>query len=418
MKIAVIGAGIIGITTAYELAQDGHEVTVFERRLTAAEESSFASAGLIAPGYHAPWVVPGMRLKIMRHFFSPNAPVRFRFPLRSSDMTWMWSCLRASKVQTYADNRLRMQRLALYSRERLNAISADAKFEFDRSNGLMVLLRSARDHARMQVNLQALRDAELPFQELKPEEARKIEPALNPDTDFHSAIHLADDEIGNCRQFALMLKNEAQSLGVKFAFNTTVEKIEPSAGGMAVSIAGDATPRHFDAAVMCAGVDSARLLRPLGLKLPLAAVYGYSVSAAIREPLNAPRSAIVDERYKVSLSRLGNRVRVAGTAELGGVPGKMHGDALKTLYKVLQDWFPGAASLSNGVQVWKGARPMLPDGPPVLGASGIPALWLNLGHGASGWSFSCGSARAVADLIGGRDPGLDLEGLTLRRFLA
>lgn len=418
MKIAVIGAGIIGITTAYELAQDGHEVTVFERRLTAAEESSFASAGLIAPGYHAPWVVPGMRLKIMRHFFSPNAPVRFRLPLRSSDMTWMWSCLRASKVQTYADNRLRMQRLALYSRERLNAISADAKFEFDRSNGLMVLLRSARDHARMQVNLQALRDAELPFQELKPEEARKIEPALNPDTDFHSAIHLADDEIGNCRQFALMLKNEAQSLGVKFAFNTTVEKIEPSAGGMAVSIAGDATPRHFDAAVMCAGVDSARLLRPLGLKLPLAAVYGYSVSAAIREPLNAPRSAIVDERYKVSLSRLGNRVRVAGTAELGGVPGKMHGDALKTLYKVLQDWFPGAASLSNGVQVWKGARPMLPDGPPVLGASGIPALWLNLGHGASGWSFSCGSARAVADLIGGRDPGLDLEGLTLRRFLA
>ena len=418
MKIAVIGAGIIGITTAYELAQDGHEVTVFERRLTAAEESSFASAGLIAPGYHAPWVVPGMHLKIMRHFFSPNAPVRFRFPLRSSDMTWMWSCLRASKVQTYADNRLRMQRLALYSRERLNAISADAKFEFDRSNGLMVLLRSARDHARMQVNLQALRDAELPFQELKPEEARKIEPALNPDTDFHSAIHLADDEIGNCRQFALMLKNEAQSLGVKFAFNTTVEKIEPSAGGMAVSVAGDATPRQFDAAVMCAGVDSARLLRPLGLKLPLAAVYGYSVSAAIREPLNAPRSAIVDERYKVSLSRLGNRVRVAGTAELGGVPGKMHGDALKTLYKVLQDWFPGAASLSNGVQVWKGARPMLPDGPPVLGASGIPALWLNLGHGASGWSFSCGSARAVADLIGGRDPGLDLEGLTLRRFLA
>ena len=418
MKIAVIGAGIIGITTAYELAQDGHEVTVFERRLTAAEESSFASAGLIAPGYHAPWVVPGMRLKIMRHFFSPNAPVRFRLPLRSSDMTWMWSCLRASNAQTYASNRLRMQRLALYSRERLTTISADAKFEFDRSTGLLVLLRSARDHARMQVNLQALRDAELPFQELKPEEARKIEPALNPDTDFHSAIHLADDEIGNCRQFALMLKNEAQSLGVKFAFNTTVEKIEPSAGGMAVSIAGDATPRHFDAAVMCAGVDSARLLRPLGLKLPLAAVYGYSVSAAIREPLNAPRSAIVDERYKVSLSRLGNRVRVAGTAELGGVPGKMHGDALKTLYKVLQDWFPGAASLSNGVQVWKGARPMLPDGPPVLGASGIPALWLNLGHGASGWSFSCGSARAVADLIGGRDPGLDLEGLTLRRFLA
>jgi D-amino-acid dehydrogenase len=270
MKIAVIGAGIIGVTTAYELARDGHEVTVFERRLTVAEESSFASAGLITPGYHAPWVVPGMRLKIIHHFFSTNAPVRFRLPLRGSDMAWMWSCLRAANVQTYASNRLRMQRLALYSRERLSAIGGDAKFEFDRSTGLMVMLRSARDHDRMQASLQALRDAGLPFQELKPEEARKIEPALSPDTDFHSAIHLADDEVGNCRQFALMLKNEAQSLGVQFAFSTTVEKIESSAGGMAVSIFGKTAPRRFDAAVVCAGVDSARLLRPLGLKLPLA----------------------------------------------------------------------------------------------------------------------------------------------------
>ena len=418
MKIAVIGAGIIGVTTAYELAQDGHEVTVFERRLAAAEESSFASAGLITPGYHAPWVMPGMRLKIIRHFFSANAPVRFRLPLRGSDMAWMWSCLRAANTQSYASNRSRMQRLAAYSRERLNAISADAKFEFDRSTGLMVMLRSARDHTRLQASLQALRDAELPFRELKPEEARKIEPALNPDTDFHSAIHLPDDEVGNCRQFALLLKNETQNLGAQFEFSTTVEKLEPLASGMAVSVLGETAPRRFDAAVMCAGVDSARLLRPLGLKLPLAAVHGYSVSAAIREPLNAPRSAIVDERYKVSLSRLGNRVRVAGTAELGGTPGKVHDDALKTLYKVLQDWFPGAARHSSGVQVWKGARPMLPDGPPVLGARGIPALWLNLGHGASGWSFSCGSARAVADLMGGRDPELDLEGLTLGRFLA
>jgi D-amino-acid dehydrogenase len=418
MKIAVIGAGIIGVTTAYELAQDGHEVTVFERRLAAAEESSFASAGLITPGYHAPWVVPGMRLKIIRHFFSPNAPVRFRLPLRGSDMAWMWSCLRASNAQSYASNRSRMQRLAMYSRERLQAISGDFQLEFDRSQGLMVLLRSPRDHARMQANLQVLRDAELPYQELQPEQARKIEPALNPDTDFHSAIHLPEDEVGNCRQFALMLKNEAQTKGVHFAFNTTVEKLESSAGGMALSLRGETTSRRFDAAVMCAGVDSARLLRPLGLKIPLIAVQGYSVSAAIREPLNAPRSAIVDERYKVSLSRLGNRIRVAGTAELGGTPGKINVDAVKTLYKVLQDWFPGAARLSSGVQTWKGARPMLPDGPPLLGASGVPALWLNLGHGASGWSFSCGSARAVADLIGGRDPGLDLDGLTLDRFLA
>jgi D-amino-acid dehydrogenase len=260
-----------------------------------------------------------------------------------------------------------------------------------------------------------LRNAAVPFNEISPEEARKIELALNPDTVFHSAIHLPTDEVGNCRQFALLLKNIALSKGVNFEFNTLVEKIDPT-GGMVLSIAGQATPRRFDATVVCAGMDSVRLLRPLGLKIPLAAVHGYSVSASLREPLNAPRSAVMDERYKVVISRLGHRVRVAGTAEIGGRPAKQRNSALQTLYKVLQDWFPGAANLSNGVQVWKGARAMLPDGPPLLGASGIEGLWLNLGHGSSGWALSCGSARAVADLISQRKPDVDLEGFGVARL--
>jgi D-amino-acid dehydrogenase len=169
---------------------------------------------------------------------------------------------------------------------------------------------------------------------------------------------------------------------------------------------------------MCAGLDSARLLRPLGLKIPLAAVYGYSVSATIREPLNAPRSAVMDERYKIAISRLGNRVRVAGSAELGGSADKKRTRALQTLYKVLHDWFPGAANLSNGVQEWKGARPMLPDGPPIVGPSGMAGLWLNLGHGSSGWALSCGSARALADMVGGHKPDLDVSGLDVGRIRA
>lgn len=416
MKIAVIGAGIIGVTTAYELALDGHEATVFERRLAAAEEGSFANAGIIAPSYLAPWAAPGMTFNILRHLLGAHSPVRFRLPMRGSDLAWLWSSFRACHPSAYAANRSRLQRLGLYSRERLHQLGADLQLEFDRSNGYLVLLRSTRDHAMMQASLQVLRDAGIAFGELSPESARKIEPALNPDTPFHSALHLPDDEVGNCRQFALLLKNEAIRRGVDFNFNTSVERLEPLAGGMAVSIKGDATPRRFDAAVMCAGVDSARLLRPLGLKIPLASVHGYSISATVREPLNAPRSAVMDERYKVAISRLGQRVRVAGTAEIGGSPSQHRDGTVQTLYKVLHDWFPGAATLSHGVQVWKGARPMLPDGPPLLGASGIPALWLNLGHGASGWALSCGSARAVADLVGGRDPGLDLEGLTLSRF--
>jgi D-amino-acid dehydrogenase len=415
MRIAVIGAGIIGVTTAYELAQDGHEVTVFERRLAAAEEGSFANAGLVAPAYTAPWSAPGMPLKIVRHLLSRHAPVRVRWPLQRDELSWMWKSWRACQADTYAANRQRMQRLASYSRERLHQISSDLQLEFDRSEGHLVLLRSAKDHALMQPSLQVLRDAGVPFKELSPEDARKIEPALNPDTTFHGAIHLPQDEVGNCRQFALLLKNEAQRQGVHFAFSTTVEAIEAGAGA-SLHLAGEDTPRRFDAAVLCAGVESARLLHPLGLKLPLVAVHGYSVSAAIREPLNAPRSAVMDERYKINIARLGQRVRAAGTAEIGGAPDQQRDGTVQTLFKVLHDWFPGAAQLSSGVQIWRGARPMLPDGPPLLGASGIPGLWLNLGHGASGWSLSCGSARALADLIGGHTPAIDLEGLDRRRL--
>ena len=184
-------------------------------------------------------------------------------------------------------------------------------------------------------------------------------------------------------------------------------------------IAGESTPRGFDRVVMCAGLASAQLLRPLGLKIPMAAVYGYSISAPIREPLNAPRSALMDERYKVAISRMGNRVRVAGSAEIGGSLDNKRAASLQTLYKVLHDWFPGAAQLSNtgsSVQEWKGARPMLPDGPPIIGDSGIPGLWLNLGHGSSGWALSCGSARALADLMAGKNTDIDMEGLGVARL--
>lgn len=416
MKIAVIGAGIIGVTTAWELARDGHEVTVFERRIAAAEEASFAITGLIAPGHIGPWPAPGMPWRILRHLLASHAPVRFSRPLSGSDLAWMWKCWRACRAQTHLSTRASLQRLALYSRDRLHHINAELELEYDRSDGNLVLLRTERELVQLQPGLQLLRDAGLTHREVSPEEARRIEPALNTETPFHSAIHLPDDEAGNCRQFVLLLKNEALKLGVRFAFGTRVERLVPGSPGMGLQLAGEPAPRPFDAAVLCAGVDSAQLLRPLGLKIPLAAVHGYSVSATVRESLNAPRSAVVDERYKVAIARLGNRVRIGGLAELGGPPQRHNRAALRTLYKVLQDWFPGAALLSSGVQEWKGARPMLPDGRPLLGASGIPGLWLNLGHGDSGWALGCGSARAVADLIGGHRPDVDLAGLDAARL--
>ena len=418
MKVAITGAGIIGITTAFELAQDGHEVTVFERRGAAAEETSFANAGVVAPGYVTPWAAPGMPGKVFKYLLSRHAPVRVGLPLSGDELVWMWKWLRACKLRTYQANRARLQRLAFYSRTRLHQITAGLNLDYDRAEGYMVLLRSEKDSTLIQPGLQVLREAGVSFAEIDADRARVIEPAINQDTGFFGAVHLPQDEVGNCRQFALLLKNEAQRLGVTFEFETTVQSLQPGRQP-SLQIARESAPRRFDALVVCAGLDSAALLRPLGLKIPLAAVYGYSISAHIREPLNAPRSALMDERYKVAISRLGNRVRVAGSAEIGGRLSVKREAAVQTLYKVLHDGVPGAAQLttpSGSVQEWKGARPMLPDGPPVLGASGLPGIWLNLGHGSSGWALSCGSARAMADLLAGRTPEVDLEGLDVSRL--
>lgn len=417
MRIAVIGAGIIGVTTAYELARDGHEVSVFERRGTAAEEASFANAGLAGPGYVTPCAAPGMPARVIGQLLSRYAPIQIGLPLSGREMAWMWKWYRACQLDTSLAHRTQLQRLASYSQERLHHITADLKLVYERSDGHMALLRSRRDSKLLQPGLQLLRDAGVSFKEISPADARKLETALNPDTAFFGAVHWPEDEVGNCRQFALLLKNEAQRRGVEFSFNTTVTHITCS-NGIAVAVAGENTPRQYDAAVLCAGLDSARLLAPLGLRIALAAVHGYSISAAIREPLNAPRSAVMDQRYKVAISRLGNRVRVAGGAELGGSPERKRTSSLQTLYKVLHDWFPGAANLTGSVQEWKGARPVLADGPPVVGASGIAGLWLNLGHGASGWALSCGSARALADLVSGKKPDLDVSGFGAGRLRA
>lgn len=417
MKIAVIGAGIIGVTTAYELACDGHEVTVLERRGATAEEGSFANAGLMGSGYISQWTAPGMPGRVLRHLFSRHANVHLGGSLSTRELAWIWKWLGACKPLAHAANRSNLQRLAQYSRARLHHITAHLNLEYERSDGCLVLLRSEKDSKLIQPDLRVLQDAGVTFKVLSPEDTRKIEPALNPDSSFHGALHLPHDEVGNCRQVALLLKSEAQRMGVNFSFNTAVTQMHaPSGAGVRIGIYGEDSPRMFDAAVLCAGLESTRFLERLGVKIPLATVHGYSVSASIREPLNAPRSAVIDEHYKVTISRLGNRVRVAGGTELGGSLQKKRSAALHTLYQSLNDWFPGAANLSNGAQEWKGALAMLPNGNPMVGSSGVSGVWLNIGHGDSGWALSCGSARVMADLIAGKTPDINVNEFGIERL--
>lgn len=432
MRVAVIGAGIVGVTTAYELAADGHEVTVFERHAGVASETSFANAGVIAPGYVTPWAAPGMPLKVLRHLFGRHAPVRFGGLNALAHLPWMWRWWRACRPAAYRANRGSMFRLAAYSSQRLQALAQGLDLEFERARGVLVLLRSARDLAQAQGALDMLRKLQVPFELLDGAQCRQVEPGLNVEMALHAGISLPQDEVGNCRQFAHLLRAQAQLRGARFLFQHEVLRLDPgtmprvlvrelaaTAAGRTAGSAGRDVEAEFDAVVTCAGHQANRLLQPLGCALPIVAVHGYSITAPLRAgdalAVQGPRGAVMDEQYKVAISRLGQRIRVAGSAELGGSADAMNAAALATLYKVLDDWFPGAAQLSK-VTAWKGARPMLPDGPPVLGPSRAAGIWLNLGHGSSGWALSCGSARVLADLIGGHTPAIDLSGLGTQRL--
>jgi len=419
LRVAVIGAGIVGVTTAYELAADGHEVTVFERRAAVAAETSFANAGVIAPGYVTPWAAPGMPRKVLTQLLGRHAAVRFGGLSSLALLPWMWRWWRACTPAVYRRNRSAMQGLAHYSRQRLQTLADALRLDFEQASGYMVLLRRERDIAAAQPGLALLKDLGVTHELLDAERARAVEPGLNARQSLAAAIHLPQDGVGNCRQFAHLLKAEAQRLGASFRFEHDVRQLQPGTRPHLAWAQGGSSGRdEFDAVIVCAGVQANAVLRGCGVQLPLAAVHGYSITAPLRRidtDALGPRSAVMDEKFKVAISRLGQRVRVAGSAELGGSLAAINARAVATLYQVLDDWFPGAAQLRD-VQVWKGARPMLPDGPPVLGASGAPGVWLNLGHGSSGWALSCGSARALADLLAGRHADIDLAGLDLQRL--
>src|SRR5437763_7146148 len=252
MRVAIVGAGIIGVTTAYELIADGHEVSVFERHGAASLETSFANAGVVAPGYVTPWASPGMTAKVARYMFSRHAPVRVCWPLAAHEVRWMLRWRNACELETYVANRARLQRLAFYSRHRLHHLTDELQLDYDRSTGYLVLLRAEKDRKLVQPGLQVLRDAGVKFSEVDAEQARKLEPALNPDTEFLGAVHLPDDEVGNCRQFALLLKNQTQALGARFDFNCAVAPLDTAQPTVLRITRGDdavPTTARFDAVV-------------------------------------------------------------------------------------------------------------------------------------------------------------------------
>jgi D-amino-acid dehydrogenase len=422
MKVAVIGAGVIGVTTAHELALDGHEVTVFERHSTAAEGASFANGGLIAPAWLASLTHPVQARKLAWPGAARNGDLRLSGWPGTWQWSWLWRWQRAARSPQAAQRQAALFRLAQFSQTCLTAITDESQLEYDRSQGLLVLWRSEREAEMARATLPVLREQGAVVRELDAVQARQIEPSLNPDTSLVGALELATGTVANCRQFTLQLKNLAQARGCQFRFGSPVERLDTTNQGVTLTLAAaNAAPQTFDAAVLCTGTAATALLRPLGVLLPMQAVYGQSISAAVREPLDAPLSAVIDARHQVSISRLGQRVRVAGGRTLGGVPGSASSADMRHLYRVLMDWFPGAARLGGpqgSVQEWRGAQAFVPDGLPLLGESGAPRIWLNLGHGSSGWALACGCARLLADRLQGRPAEIDLAPFSPARLKA
>ncbi|PZO18912.1 MAG: amino acid dehydrogenase [Burkholderiales bacterium] len=428
MKVAIVGAGVVGIASAHELSQDGHEVTVFERRSTVAEEASFANGALIAPGWTAPWAHDHQRLAWP--WSTSGAGLQMSRLPRGGEWSWLWQWRRSSQGPRLSSNHAQVHRWVRYSQERQQAITDQYQLEHDRSHGMLVLLRSEQEAAAAEIPLQQLRDLGLKPKMLSCDEARALEPSLSNETPLHGAVELGGEAVANCREFAVLLRAQAQQLGCRFEFNTIVSRIEPQLNsGVNLTLthtashpSGEApsdTAQRFDAVVICAGVAAAGLLAPLGLKLPLQSVVGHSLSAAVREPMDAPQSAVLDARHGISIARLGQRVRVAGGAEWGRESGPPSKAGLQRLYRALSDWFPGAVRLggpAGSVQEWRGVQATLPDGMPLMGASRLPGIWLNLGHGQAGWSMACGAARALADRIEGREPDIDLAACSPQRY--
>jgi D-amino-acid dehydrogenase len=416
MKVLVLGAGIVGVTTAHYLAEDGHEVAVVDRQIGPALETSFGNAGNVCPSYATPWAAPGMRWKALKWLLQDDAPLRVDWRTDAAFLRWCLAWLGNCSTRRFERNKTRMQRLSRYSLACLQALRKSAGIEYDATTrGILQLLRTDAELQAVVNHTRILERNGIPHQVLAPKGCVEVEPALAyAQVPFAGGLHLPADETGDCNLFAQALAEHVSRRGVRFRFQTTVERIDVE-GGRVAGVATNDGMLRADRYVVALGVESVRLLAPLGIRLPIQPVKGYSVTLPIARFDRAPEASVMDEHTKVAITRLGNRVRAAGTAELGADALDAPSDRFRTVLRALRELFPEAADFAR-VQHWAGLRPMTPDGPPILGRTPVQHLFLNVGHGAQGWSMACGSGRILARLVVGLLPGVDLEGLTLERY--
>jgi D-amino-acid dehydrogenase len=416
MRVVVLGSGVVGVTTAYYLARAGHEVTVVDREGGPALETSFANAGQISPGYAAPWAAPGVPVKAVKWMFQKHAPLAIRLDGTQFQLRWMWQMLQNCTAERYAVNKGRMVRLAEYSRDCLQALRADTGIEYEgRTGGTLQLFRTQQQLDGAQKDIAVLKDANVPYELLSPTELARAEPALAAVSHkLTGGLRLPGDETGDCQLFTTRLAALAESLGVTFRFNTSIDALETTGERITGVRCGVQTLRA-DAYVVALGAYSTALLSNL-VKIPVYPLKGYSITAPVVDAAKAPVSTVLDETYKIAITRFDDRIRVGGMAEIVGYDKRLRQARRETLEMCVNDLFPGGGDTSQA-SFWTGLRPMTPDGTPIVGRTPVSNLFMNTGHGTLGWTMSCGSGQLLADLMSGRRPAIQAEDLSVHRYL-
>ena len=418
MKVLVLGGGVIGVTAAYELARAGHAVTLVERREGPALETSFANAGEVSPGYSAPWAGPGVPLKAVKWLLMRHRPLVIRPRIDAHMIGWCLAMLRNCTAARYERNKARMVRLAEYSRDVLRELRRDTRIDYDeRALGTLQLFRTARQLDGTAADIAILERYGVGWELLDRDGCVRAEPALARVRDkFVGGLRLPGDETGDCFKFSNAIAALASRHGVQWRWGATVESLRNDAGRVTGAVLAGGEVLRADACLVALGSYTPRLLAPLGLALPVYPVKGYSITVPISDAAGAPESTVMDETHKVAITRLGDRIRVGGTAELAGYDLTLHEPRRRTLEHVVTDLFPAGGDVAQA-SFWCGLRPMTPDGTPVVGGvPGITGLYLATGHGTLGWTMAAGTARVLADLISGRRPAIDLDGLGIERY--
>jgi D-amino-acid dehydrogenase len=416
MKVIVLGSGVVGVTSAWYLVQLGHQVIVVDRQPEAALETSFGNAGEISPGYASPWASPHVPLKVVKWLTMKHGPFIFRPKPDPAMWRWMFQMLGNCTDAAYARNKGRMVRLAEYSRDCLIDLRTTTGISYDeRMLGTLQLFRTPQQLAGVEEDTRVLDRFKVPYEVLDQAGCVRAEPALAHVQDrFVGGLRLPGDETGDCHKFTQALAAMAAAAGVTFLYRTTIDRIVTE-GDRVTGVATSAGVLTADRYVVALASTSPILLRPLGLDLPVYPVKGYSLTLPITDPDCAPVSTVMDETYKVALTRMGDRIRVGGTAEISGYNTTLSLKRRGPLEKSVNDLFPRGGDLARA-SFWTGLRPMTPDGTPIVGATRYANLFLNTGHGTLGWTMSCGSGRLVADLVSERRPNIEYADLALSRY--